>query len=1424
MKNHIIALLLTLLTAAVLKAENTMETSVRHITMADGLPANSVRCIFQDSMGFIWLGTINNGLCRYDGTKFTSIRPTYGTEPGLADARISSIKEDRYGRLWIVTMSDQVSCYDLDEEAFVDYTGTGHHMDNYSKVEFIGDDIWLWGSTRGCMRIITGQDGTMTSETFSLATKSLPSDKVTFIYNDTDSSTIWIGTSEGLCRYSDEKLEWVITNSDFTSYARTGNDTHFLTHDCEIWVSHDNEVKRAADFKDICKGRITGTFSPDSSALLIFTTSSSYLYRPATGTLTHAPKPYDIVRAEVKSDAEGNTIVFDKSGNLVYIDGESGNERKIELKVKGEKVFWATRYDFVKTDDSIVWISTHENGLFAYNTATETVQHIETGAKGVSSNILMCVSEDTNGNIWVGTEFSGIFKVNRVSNGASYIHFNEENRNQYSDIARMINTSMDGEVWVGTRDDAVYVFDENLSGITRKMRFGSNIYSICRDKDSVLWLGTRGKGLVIGDREYVNNDEEQHSLSANNIFDILKDRNGNMWVGTFGGGLNLALPDGKGGYVFRHYFNDTYSKRRIRDLNMDSNGMIWVGSSDGVIVFDPEQLAKDPEAYYIYNNRNRQLRSNECKAIYLDSKGRMWVAETGAGFSICTPEDYSALEFTHYSPEDGLINGLVQGFIEDGYGRMWITTEYGVSCFSPESGTFRNYIFSSDMQGNVCLDNCTARLKDGRLLIGTNSGMAIIDPSESMTHAKEPNNAIYTELKVNGATVHPGDPDSPIAFTISKNPDIVLKHDRNSFSLTFSTLGFTSGARYSYYLRNYDKEWTPTSEINTATYRNVPPGKYTMHVKAFDATGAWQENPSSINITIRPPFWRTTAAYIIYILLILAGMVIINRLLIKMNGLRNAAKVEKQLAEYKLMFFTNISHEFRTPLTLILHSMEKLRTICGQTPAATSAIKTMEAGTNRLLRLINQLLEFRKLQNDKHRIQLEQTDAVEFTREIWQTFLDSAADKGIELSFSSSSPSCIMYLDRSDMDKILYNLISNAVKYTHSGGKINVSVTEEDDKVSFKVTDTGIGVPKYRQKDIFTRFNPGESSESSMGIGLHLTKSLVDANKGEIRFNENPEGGTIMTVELPTDINTYNPEDIKETSEEAASLYSGKPLKETVIIKEDENNRPEKPINPHKILVIEDEPDIRRLIAEELREYFNVAEAADGQTGLDMLRKDDTIELVVCDIMMPGISGYEVASQIKNDFNTCHVPVILLTALNSEDKQLQGFQSGADAYVTKPFRPNHILTRILKLLEQRNRLRKKFSNDLTLKTEAICTNDKDREFMDKINAVLEKNLDNPNFSMDDFASELAMGRSSFYNKVHSVTGHSPNKYIRILRMKRAAELLLTGKYTSAEVAYKIGIMDASYFSKSFKEQFGISPKAFYKQAIEGLNRDSNSGD
>lgn len=950
---------------------------------------------------------------------------------------------------------------------------------------------------------------------------------------------------------------------------------------------------------------------------------------------------------------------------------------------------------------------------------------------------------------------------------------------------------------------------------------------MCEDNEGQLWLGMRGIGLRIGpDQWYRHNSKDPGSLSNDNVYLIYRDRKGRMWIGTFGGGLNLAVKTDNG-YQFKHFFQDSYGEKRVRVIQEDRNGMMWVGTNNGIYIFHPDSLIHAPKNYILYNHVNETFPSNEIRCLVNDHEGNMWIGTTGTGFAICNPgDDYQHLTFDCYSMKDGLPNGVIQSIVEDQDHKMWIATEYGISRFTPATKQIENYYFSSHTLGNVYSENTACINTDGRLLFGTNYGLVALD-THKVENMEKPVSTVFTGLHINGTHMLPGMEDSPLDETMSYTRELKLKHYQNSFVIAFSTFNFLSGAsKYSYRMPPYDSEWSIPSAQNLATYRNLPPGKYQLQVKACNVAGMWGKE-STLEIIIAPPFWQTTWAYLIYLVLIGIAGYFSFHIIRNFNRLRNRIAIEKQLTEYKLEFFTNISHEFRTPLTLIQGALNKLVNIENPPKEMQRPLRTMDKSTRRMLRLINQLLEFRKMQKSKLALSLEETDVIAFLYEIFLSFKDTSESKHMDFSFEPSQPSYKMYIDKGNLDKVTYNLLSNAFKYTPSNGKIifKVDILEDKQQLRIQVIDNGIGIPKEKRSELFKRFMQSSFSHSSVGVGLHLTHELVNVHKGSISYEDNEGGGSVFTVILPTNSEIYQEKDFLVPNQLLIEEEEQQHAKEFIREEKPEETfqPPVDPLNKRKVLIIEDDTDIREFLKEEVGIYFEVEVAADGTSGFEKASTYDA-DLIICDVLMPGMSGFEVTRKLKNEFTTSHIPIILLTALDIEEKYQEGIESGADAYITKPFNVSLLLARIFKLIELRDKLRQKYSNEPGLAHSIICTNDKDQKFSAKLNEVLNEHMTDTEFSVNDFAGIMGLGRTVFYKKVRGVTGYSPYEYLRVIRLKKAAEMLLTEDLTIAEVAYSVGINDPFYFSKCFKSQFGVSPSAYRKKLPEGENEPTNDVD
>jgi len=1396
-----------------------IELRSKQMRTSDGLPNNSVRYLYQDSKGFLWLATLN-GLSRYDGNSFLTFRPEIGDKVSLADNRIYDLTEDKNGFLWISTTPELFSCYDLQRACFVDYTGTGALEKNYSSIFVAANgDVWLRHSGNGCLRMVHQKDRQMVSTEFKTERGNLPDNRVQFV-NEDAGGRIWIGTQRGLVSVSDGQYKVEDRLLHFTSSLAFKNDMYFLTADGDIYCYQTTKQKLT---KVGSLSAVAGKTSPTGNFLLndkwvILTNTGVFNYDFNTRKIS-VDSGLNIRNGEVICDNHGDFWIYNHTGCVTYILAKNGARKEFQL-IPEDKLGYIDyeRYHIVHDSRGIIWISTYGNGLFAYDTTEDKLEHFLANINDqshISSDFLLYVMEDRAGGIWVSSEYSGLSRISVLNEGTSRIYPESRELFDRSNTIRMLTKMPDGDIWVGTRKGGLYTFDSNLHSKMSNQYFHSNIYAIAEDNQGEMWVGTRGNGLKIGDSWYRNEVSDPASLSENNVFSLFRDRKDRMWIGTFGGGHELAEPTTDGKYKFRHFLQQKFGLRMVRVIEEDDNGMIWVGTSEGVCIFHPDSLIADSDDYHLFNYTNGTFCSNEIRCIYRDTKGRMWVGTSGSGLNLCEPEDnYRSLKYEHYGTSEGLVNDVIQSILGDNNGNLWVATEYGISKFNPTNHSFENYFFSSYTLGNVYSENSACVGVDGKLLFGTNYGLLVIDP-DKIQDSETFSPVVFTDLHVNGTQINPTMGDSPLKQSLAYSDEITLKYFQNSFLIDFSTFDYSDSGRtkYMYWLENYDKGWSTPSPLNFASFKYLNPGTYVLHVKSCNGAGVWNESETTLKIVIVPPFWKTNWAMLGYVLLLIVTLYFTFRIVRNFNSLRNRINVEKQLTEYKLVFFTNISHEFRTPLTLIQGALEKIQRVADIPRDLIHPLKTMDKSTQRMLRLINQLLEFRKMQNNKLALSLEETDVIAFLYEIFLSFGDVAEQKNMNFRFIPSIPSYKMFLDKGNLDKVTYNLLSNAFKYTPSNGTIILSVTVDEVKktLQIQVADTGVGIPKEKQNELFKRFMQSSFSGDSIGVGLHLSYELVQVHKGTIVYKDNDGGGSVFTVCIPTDKSVYSEKDflipgnvlLKEAGGQAHHLLE---LSE-------ELPEPEKiaePLNKRKVLIIEDDNDIREFLKEEVGVYFEVEVAADGTSGFEKARTYDA-DLIICDVLMPGMTGFEVTKKLKSDFATSHIPIILLTALNSPEKHLEGIEAGADAYIAKPFSIKLLLARVFRLIEQRDKLREKFSSEPGIVRAAVCSTDRDKEFADRLAVVLEQNLSRPEFSIDEFAQLMKLGRTVFYRKLRGVTGYSPNEYLRVVRMKKAAELLLSGEnLTVAEVAYKVGISDPFYFSKCFKTQFGVAPSVYQR--------------
>lgn len=1079
---------------------------------------------------------------------------------------------------------------------------------------------------------------------------------------------------------------------------------------------------------------------------------------------------WKVPNGRVLTDNKGGKWIYNNTGILRKVVGDS----LITLRLLPNETNYIDyeRFNIVEDNHGLVWISTYGKGLFVFNHDLNQGQHFVANEKGespIASNYLLCITADRRDGVWVSAEYGGVSHLQVMDKGVVRIFPNGRENLDLSNVVRMVKKQRDGSVMVGTRDGCLYHYSADMAQMLVKSHFDSNIYSVVEMPQGRMWIGTRGKGIYgIPGLDFKNKK----------VFCLKPDDRGRMWIGTFGEGLSVAIPRGEG-YEVRTFFADSVGLNEVRCLAIDRKGMLWGGTSGGLFCVDPTRFAADGKGLRVYK------RGSEIHDMLVDRQGRLWLTVPGEGL-VCMQDG----NFRILDASQGLINNMVQSVVETEDGNLWVSTQQGVSCWKAKDNSFDNYLFSRVMMGNVYNENSAVCLDDGRVLLGGNYGLTIINPSR-ISHVKGQTSVVFIS--------HP------------YSDEMTLSYEERSPKINFSTLDYSdvNNVKYTYWLEGYDSSWSVPSPTPWVNYQNLPFGSYRLHVKASYSDGIWGKE-SVLDISVEPPFYLSVWAWVFYALFLTVVIVMVVKSIREKNILKGKIKFEQEFTRYKLVFFTNIAHEFRTPLTLIQGSLEKEKRIMKTNHwqlELEKTVRTMDKSVQRMLRLIDQLLEFRKMQAGKLKLSLQETDVVMFVQGICKMFDDATESKQIDFKFESQLPAYLMYLDQQKMDKVVFNLLSNAFKYTHAKGTISVSLSFTD-VMTIRVADTGVGIPQEKRELLFSRFMQSSYTGESFGIGLHLTHELVRTHHGEITYQENEGGGSVFVVTIPLQKDCYEASDflVKDSPILKADLTKerdGQEEKTTDAVP----SAPSAPLNRRTILLIEDDNDVREFLLSELESCFDLKVASDGKAGIAMAKELD-VDLIVSDVMMPGMNGFELTKRLKNSFETSHIPIILLTALSTDENVLEGTESGADAYITKPFSPQLLMARILQLLNQREILRQKFGKVPQEIRSAMLRNEQDSLFVKRLDSIVYSRLGEQDLSVDKVAGLLHLGRTIFYKKVRGTTGYTPNEYIRVIRLRKAAELLKEGEKNVSEVAYAVGFDNPYYFSKCFKEQFGMPPSHY----------------
>jgi signal transduction histidine kinase/DNA-binding response OmpR family regulator len=939
-----------------------------------------------------------------------------------------------------------------------------------------------------------------------------------------------------------------------------------------------------------------------------------------------------------------------------------------------------------------------------------------------------------------------------------------------------------------------------------------------------LWVGSKGYGLAVSSRpltetapnhtkirfrRFVYNPDDTASISNNNIYSICQDKEGNIWVGTYGNGLNLVIDPWSDKTYFKriNQQNSNLSSNSVRHLMADSKGNLWIATIFGINLLKREDIQSGKYDFKIFVHNisdENSLIYNDVIHIYEDSGGNIWFGTFGGGVDMIGKSRGSEVIFKHYGHDIIQGYGIIFGILEDDFGKIWLSSENGLICLDPVTAKTEVYNTFNGLGFNNFSENTCYKLANGSLVFGGNGGFEVIN-SERIVRNMPHEQIELTRFLLFNREVPIAGKDSPLKKSISFSDEIKLKHNQSSFSIDYSSLDFLDPAKteYSYKLDNFDESWNNVANQHRATYTNLSPGKYLFRVRSMERNGRSASVERLLSIWITPPWYKTLAAYTLFGAILVLIVISIFRIISRINSYKNALIIEKKVNDYKLQFFTNISHEIRTPLTLIIGPLEDILADKDITGRKKMQMEIMLKNARRMLRLTNQLLDFRKVQNNKMTLKIKKIDIVAFTREIFDSFLPLATHKGIECTFESEFDEHLIFADPNKLDIIIYNIISNALKFTCTGKKVSVKISksESSESTDISITDEGPGIPQKNLADLFTRYTILNNSDlGGTGIGLALSRELAKLHGGNIMVESTVGKGSTFTIRLKEGSEHFKnqPDFYPEEPDNEEFKHQNETIEE---FENEESLHPDT-TDKNMVLVVEDNHEVLDYICQSLKSYFICIGARNGSEGLHLARTLNP-DLIITDIKMPVMDGIEMTGVLKEDFNTSHIPVIMLTSKSEMTDQIKGIKTGAEAYITKPFSMEYLKTVAANLINQREKLIARFLKEKPSENAPDKINSKDEEFVARFVSCVEDNCANP-VSIDVLAGECNVSRTVLYNKIKGLTGLSPIDFLRKIRLNMAARYIEKG-YNVSEAAFRTGFTDVRYFSRLFRQQFDHLP-------------------
>lgn len=1411
-------------------------------TVADGLPSNNIRELVQDGDGYIWLGT-TGGLCRFDGYQFVTFNTFNNPSEGNNTLHVGQVKySDKGSSIWISTSSLLTACYQTKTGQFVDYTGFGGQYNLYSKRLETKNAILLYDTTNGIRRI-TYDNGKYSATDYNKS-NGLPNNHVIKALESSRGYT-WAITERGFSIIDPRGVAKIRDNKTIFKSAETWGDYVMLIAGNEVLkynATGSNMTRHTLPAPMGSFNTVTSTIAINGK-LFIFTQENVIIFDIRTSTFSISQE-CDVKGGRIQKTTANYTLIANKGTSLWIIDNEA-NIQKLnivnEIHVGTEK---SRIYTAAEDKDGLLYIATYGNGLFIYNPKTqEILEHFTTQKDGFFNNdYLQDILIDREGNIWVSSETAGLSCMSRDDSAESYYRMlTHGDIGEWSNNIRSVTyAEKENNIWLSTKDNKLYNYDLTTGEISLVKVLNAPVFTTLRDCKGQMWIGTRGTGLYVDGEQYTENDSI--NLISNDIYKILEDKNERIWLATWQGGLHMT--SNKAGELpyFTNFLISSYNEKRQHDLCFGDNGDLWIATNNGLYVVNTNKKSITNKDFTNYNTQNGSLPTNEIVCLYFDHESHtLWAGTTGCGvIQIQIDSNRKIKSIKTIDRSAGLANNIVKAIIKDKNGLIWVSTEEDLSRIEPKTGSVRTIHIGQSLQSNIFAENAALLTADGRMIFGTGYGLAIVRPKPERSLSLKNVNVCITELRINGTSVYnsPDMDDKQRAY--ASEGAIELTHKQNSITLFFSNFLFSQAgtSTYQYMLEGYDDDWRTATSVNYAEYTNVSPGEYIFKVRTM-VDNKWIEG-KPFTIKINQPLYNTWWAWLLYLIITAVGGWYLYKLLKKNFKLQHEISLNKELSEFRLNFFTHVTHEFRTPLAIISNSMDTLTQ--ANTPQTTqkAAIKSAKRGTNRMLRLVNELMEFRKLSVGGSRLAVEKGDIIGFVRNIYQDLWTITKRKEIDMTFTPFAKEYQLTFDHAKIETIVFNIVSNAVKYTPQKGQIAIKLllNEQEENIAIVVEDSGKGISKEQEKELFHPFMHGLVSQGGMGIGLYSAKEMVKLHHGDISYQKSAElGGTQFTITIPSNEDIYTADDyIQDLAIHTESDGDNSVVEEVIL------NMHTESLNDLNLAIIEDDTDMLEQISSVMSQYFHVTTYMNGEDAINGIMETKP-DVIISDVMLPDTNGYDIVKKLRSETAFINTPIIMLTALDDERHQMKGYEAGADDYVTKPCNFRVLLARIVQLYTWAHKREQQAiasateaannaampmvdaqDNNATENSDMVASANTtasttpkqitisplDKKFKETLEYVVAQHISDHDFTVDRLAALMQMGHTKFYGRMKDVMGVSPNKYLMNEKMRIAAELILEGKYSIAEVSFKVGFMDQSYFNKCFKQYFGCVPSKYGK--------------